>query len=68
MMPAESATRPSLEDQVRRIRVTPIATNNGGEDEQQILVTARTSATRLEAGQNRTTSFVFGPDRKTDLA
>ena len=57
MMPAEAATRPSLEDQIRRIRVTPIATNDGGEDDQQILVTTRTSATRLDAGQNRTTSF-----------
>ena len=69
MMPAESATRPSLEDQVRRIRVTPIATNNGGEDEQQILVTARTSATRLEAGQNRITSFRIwaGPQDRSQL-
>ena len=57
MMPAEAATRPSLEDQIRRIRVTPIATSDGGDDDQQILVTTRTSATQLDAGQNRTTSF-----------
>ena len=69
MMPAEAADRPSLEDQIRRIRVTPIATTDGGEDEKQILVTARTSTTRLDPGQGRTSSFRVwaGPQDRSKL-
>ena len=69
MMPAEDALKPSLEDQIRRIRVTPIAANEGGEDDQQILVTTRTSPTRLDPGQDRTTSFRVwaGPQDRSQL-